>query len=95
MPAAALRPEGAGQIFNIPQPTWVNVTLGHLKSDPARTAELIVPVATRGTKKLFEQHLQHASDEVLSILGGKVPTVMCTPCCKRCMLRANRERGVL
>jgi hypothetical protein len=61
MPPASLTPSGAGQIFHIPQPDFVNVVIPPLGSDPVGTLPMTVPIAAKDDEgKVFKEFLKHA-----------------------------------
>ena len=60
MPASSLTAEGAGKIFTIPQPDYINVELPPLASEPEGTPPIIVPVGTKISDQPFKMYLKHA-----------------------------------
>ena len=61
VPAESLSPKGAGKIFNIPQPDYVNVLLQPLASDPPGAEPVVVLAKSdRGSAKALRLYYVYA-----------------------------------
>ena len=79
MPAAARTAAGAGKVFTILQPEYVNVKLAPMKSEPADVRPIIIPISANKDKSPIEQFLKHAPRTAKECLGGRRPAVRAHP----------------